>query len=343
MALSATAAAETPSMIIDEFVIAKLIEHNYTIIKILGSGQQGSVILVTHIKEGIRYAAKVFRISLNDLEFYRTRKSGPYIEPVALQILTGVRANHVPRFKEFFDFQHAIAAYFVVVTDYAQGVPMDILTKERPPPSLDTVDAIITQFLMALVVFRQVGVAHRDIKLENVLLDPKTNYVTIIDFGLACIHRCYGIGGSPAYIDPRLSLKYVNTKAPDIDWTQYEKSDQFALGILLYRFTNGYGKYPLGYVPKANRALPVGFCDNKAQCDKINRKVVENYLVYDTNVMNDSTWNPPGIGACGHTAAQINSLIRRLLRAEDSPARLYATWIGASYDDVLQKISELTV
>ena len=330
-------------MIIDDFVIAKLTEHNYTIIKILGAGQQGSVILVTHIKEGIQYAAKIFRISPNDVEAYRARKNGPYIEPVALQMLTAVRADHVPRFKEFFDFQHATAVYFVVVTDYAQGIPMDVITKERPPPSLDTVDAIITQFLMALVVFRQVGIAHRDIKLENVLLDPKTNYITVIDFGLACIHRCYGIGGSPGYVDPRLSLKYVNTKASDIDWSQYEKSDQFALGILLYRFINGYGKYPLGHVPKAKRALPPGFCTNQSECAKINQRVVQDYLVYDMNIMNDSTWNPPGIGACGHTAAQVNSLIRRLLRAEDSPARLYTTWTGTDYNDVLHKISELTV
>ena len=67
----------------------------------------------------------------------------------------------------------------------------------------------LLQILGALHYCHSVGVVHKDVKLENILLD-KNNNIKITDFGLGDIlqtgKRLYRNDGSPAY------------KAPEILW-----------------------------------------------------------------------------------------------------------------------------
>jgi len=80
----------------------------------------------------------------------------------------------------------------------------------------------------------QNGIAHRDIKLENILLDDK-NRVKIADFGMSCPYnegqtlttRC----GSPHYLSPEmLHGKSYNPLSSDI----------WSCGVILYGMVAGY-------------------------------------------------------------------------------------------------------
>lgn len=76
-----------------------------------------------------------------------------------------------------------------------------------------------------------IGICHRDLKLENVVLDTKSGHVKIIDLATAvkCDRRAVGIVGSPRYLAPETASGiYYDGKAADI----------WSLGIIWYYLLN---------------------------------------------------------------------------------------------------------
>lgn len=78
------------------------------------------------------------------------------------------------------------------------------------------------------------NIAHRDIKLDNILIEEKTNMVKIIDFGFSCmcssIQKLKIFCGTPSYMAPEITMK-----------KEYDGKtvDMWALGVLLYVMLTG--------------------------------------------------------------------------------------------------------
>jgi serine/threonine protein kinase len=70
-------------------------------------------------------------------------------------------------------------------------------------------------------------VAHRDIKLENVLIEQKSGTVKLIDFGFSCLskERLKIFCGTPSYMSPEIVSKKEYYGGP---------SDIWACGVLLF-------------------------------------------------------------------------------------------------------------
>ena len=85
---------------------------------------------------------------------------------------------------------------------------------------------------MALGYLHKKGIIHRDLKLENILVD-EAGYLKIIDFGLAKMLDTKGVTktycGTPEYLAPEM----INQSGHNfsIDW--------WALGILIYEMSIG--------------------------------------------------------------------------------------------------------
>lgn len=88
------------------------------------------------------------------------------------------------------------------------------------------------QIALALGYLHRKGIVHRDLKLENILVDMD-GYLKIIDFGLAKMLDSGGMTktycGTPEYLAPEMILQTGHNFA--IDW--------WALGILIYEMRIG--------------------------------------------------------------------------------------------------------
>ena len=96
----------------------------------------------------------------------------------------------------------------------------------------------LNQMLNALEYLHSTAsVVHRDLKLENILIDCKLNF-KLIDLGLSAsgnLAQVTGAVGSPSYVAPEVLEEFV------YDGT---KVDLFSMGVLLFIIVQG--KFPHG-------------------------------------------------------------------------------------------------
>jgi len=88
---------------------------------------------------------------------------------------------------------------------------------------------IMQQLLHAVHHCHIRGVAHRDLKLENVLIVPHTLHVTLIDFGLALTDHVTHVNealGSPLYMSPELLNARTHCS---------RAADMWALGVIAHQ------------------------------------------------------------------------------------------------------------
>ena len=107
---------------------------------------------------------------------------------------------------------------------------------------LSEVRDILVSLAKALNYLHSKGVSHRDIKLENILMNPQ-GVIKLIDFGFAVMDADGDVlldnyCGTPAYMSPEI----VERKLYD-----GHKADMWALGILTYKIV--CGKFPFKESP----------------------------------------------------------------------------------------------
>jgi serine/threonine protein kinase/serine/threonine protein phosphatase PrpC len=128
---------------------------------------------------------------------------------------------------------------------FYDGETLEDRLKRRPMLSLTAGLDIALKIARGLVAMHRAGVIHRDIKPENIILclpvpgQPTT--VKIVDFGVARHATAPDIGmvsepGTPSYMAPELFRGLQATEA----------SDQFALGVTIYRLFTG--RFPYGEI-----------------------------------------------------------------------------------------------
>ena len=147
---------------------------------------------------------------------------------------------------------------YYIITDYYNGGGLyDILKKYkmiygRPFPE-NVVQHLMRQIIDAVVYLHQRKIIHRDLKLENLLINYETEEdknnlnllkaeVKIIDFGFATrlngSNLRYSILGSPINMDPILLTK-LNNKNISYLIGYDEKADIWSLGTVCYEMATG--------------------------------------------------------------------------------------------------------
>jgi len=131
-----------------------------------------------------------------------------------------------------------------IVMEYIEGQDLRGLLSNGPLPNRKTFD-IAAQIADGLAAAHEQGIVHRDLKPENVMI-TKDGYVKILDFGLAKVIRPAGDDDDTVQLDmpgtnPGTILGTVGYMSPEqatgkaLDF----RSDQFALGAILYELATG--------------------------------------------------------------------------------------------------------
>lgn len=122
-----------------------------------------------------------------------------------------------------------------LIQEYIGGLSLHDYIRRCPGRKLQETDAkpIFKQIMEAVEYFHSRNVSHRDIKLENILIDT-SDQVKLIDFGFAIflpeVKKIKAFCGTPSYMAPEIVMKKEYHGQP---------ADIWACGILLYALLSG--------------------------------------------------------------------------------------------------------
>ncbi|CAM4732348.1 unnamed protein product [Leuciscus chuanchicus] len=205
----------------------------YEIGRLLGEGAFGSVYEGKRLEDGLEVAVKIARKPQNMKYIYIAGHPTPFPLEVSLLIL----ANSGPKVSEIIE-----------LLDWQDQPDQYIMVLERPSPCKDlwdfgdchegllneeTARFIMAQTTMAAQICCRHGVFHRDIKLENLLINTETLEVKLIDFGCGDLlqESAYErFCGTPSYCPPEYYKEGRYHGEPATVWS---------LGVLLFLLVCG--------------------------------------------------------------------------------------------------------
>jgi serine/threonine protein kinase len=178
-----------------ENYVGQVLDEKYRLECLLGQGGMGAVYLATHLGTE-RFVA----LKLITPQFMRDEE---FVERFRREARAAGRLRH-PNVVDVTDFGFArVGAERVayLVMEYLDGCTLgDVLAEERRLP-LEWVVDILEQVSSAVSEAHQQGVVHRDLKPDNIWLEPTRlgGYrVKVLDFGIAKLAEAGGVAGAAA-------------------------------------------------------------------------------------------------------------------------------------------------
>lgn len=198
---------------------------SYEVMARVARGGMGVVYRARHVYIDKIVALKVLDPALSEredlIERFRTEA----------QSLARVEHDNVVK---VIDILEEKGVHFIVM-DFAEGVNLRNLVKEKGPMTGDQLLSVARQASEALYAAHREGILHRDIKPENLIMNSRGR-CKLADFGLAGDLRLISEGhegplnfGTPAYSAPEVLRRMV----PD------KRSDIFSFGATLFYLATG--------------------------------------------------------------------------------------------------------
>jgi serine/threonine-protein kinase len=209
-------------------LIGKVVAGRYRLEARLGEGGMGVVYRARHVLIDRVVALKLIRPDLRGETHLR-----------AWMLREARAANRVDHAHiiDIHDIGETEEGELYLVMEYLTGTSLSTELARGPMPIARGVD-ILEQMCAALARAHDLGVVHRDLKSDNILLTQRggrKDFVKILDFGLAAIAR-----------DPRLAPKGAVFGTPEYMAPEQARgeeaspqSDLYALGVLFFEMLTG--------------------------------------------------------------------------------------------------------
>ena len=206
----------------DEY-IGKVVAGRYRLETLLGEGGMGVVYRARHVLIDRVVALKLIRPDLRGETHLR-----------AWMLREARAANRVDHahIVDIHDVGETEDGELYLVMEYLVGTSLSHECSKGPLPLTRAVD-VLEQMCAALARAHDLGVVHRDLKSDNIMLTARggrRDFVKILDFGLAALAR-----------DPRLAPKGAVFGTPEYMSPEQARgedataqSDLYALGILFF-------------------------------------------------------------------------------------------------------------
>lgn len=209
---------------------ARCHENSYKVLDALGQGGFGVVHKAVYLPTGEERAIKVI-----------PKQTAPDAARVMAEVQALIQLDHpnIMKFHEYFED----AKQMYVVTELCLGG--DFGTLDAEVDDLDEIRLLFRDLVSAVAYCHSEGIAHRDLKFQNVLLQPgegnMRRVAKVIDFGLAAIRKpgehseawMDDTVGTVFYMAPEV-VKVI--EKPDLShWYKYGmQCDMWSIGIMLY-------------------------------------------------------------------------------------------------------------
>ncbi|MFB0565703.1 MAG: protein kinase [Candidatus Aminicenantaceae bacterium] len=219
--VSHTKTIETPK---EELTRGSTFAHRYEIIEELGKGGMGKVYRVFDKKLEGEVALKLVKpeIASDKKTIERFRNE--------LKLAREIAHRNVCR---MYDLNEEKGTYYITM-EYVTGEDLASFIKRAAPLSTARAISIAKQVCEGLAEAHRLGVVHRDLKPQNVMIDRDGN-ARIMDFGIARSLKGKGITGAGVMIGTPEYMSPEQVEGKDTD----QRSDVYSLGVILYEMVTG--------------------------------------------------------------------------------------------------------
>ncbi len=222
----------------------RVIDGKYEVVRQLGEGGMGEVLLAKHMQLDQMVAIKILKAELTD-------------EPIAVErflrearAVARIQSEHVVR---VFDVATLDDGHPYMVMEYLEGEDLSKRLESGPLPTDEAIDYVL-QACVAIAEAHRVGVIHRDLKPGNLFIATRrdgTRILKVVDFGISKVSPKAGraeekltttqhLMGSPFYMSPE------QLKGSEVD----VRTDVWALGMILFELLTAEGPFDAPTMPQ---------------------------------------------------------------------------------------------
>jgi serine/threonine protein kinase len=229
----------------EELTTGSTFANRYQIIEELGKGGMGKVYkaLDTEIREKIALKLLKPEISSDKETIERFRNE--------LKLARKIAHRNVCK---MYDLNEEKGTRYITM-EYVAGEDLKKFIRKVGQMPIPRTISIAKQVCEGLEEAHRLGVVHRDLKPQNIMVDEGGN-ARIMDFGIARSIRGKGITGAGVMIGTPEYMSPEQAEVKDVD----QRSDIYSLGIILYEMVTGRvpfeGETPLGIAMKHKSETP---------------------------------------------------------------------------------------
>ncbi|HUU13849.1 MAG TPA: protein kinase [Terriglobia bacterium] len=228
----------TPLVDLTAWSPGTLVRGKYRIISKVGQGGMGAVYKALHVAFDEMRALKVISRELMTDELFVKRFRHEAVITRKLQHPNAVRVDDIDEAEDGRPF---------IVMEFIEGQSLKQLIHEHGALPVPRVCSIVKQVAAALEAAHGLGLVHRDIKPDNIVLIETASgeEAKVLDFGIAKLKesRAAGTGGltltgtgvvigTPQYMSPEQAM---GKRGDDLDG----RSDLYSLGVVMYQMLTG--------------------------------------------------------------------------------------------------------
>jgi serine/threonine-protein kinase len=218
-----------------DFLLSEEITRDYHIVSLLGRGGMGDVYLAEQLRVGRRL------IALKVLN--RAYAENPQIiKRFEAEAATAGLIHH-RNVVTIYESRMTTEGHIYVAMEYVNGRTLrEVMVEQGRMPVKDVIE-IAKQVCAGLAAAHKLGIVHRDIKPDNIMLvrDDEGITVKVLDFGIARLSETQAMSlhtkpgsvlGTPAYMSPEQAAGAIGDQ---ID----SRSDIYSLGMVVYEMLTG--------------------------------------------------------------------------------------------------------